>query len=333
MIIHYEKWAAGVSSVQSLLKEMRESRWDDDITEDADDLDSRQTLLSEDDPRTLDEILKSSLLDSSERLYTAFLDIVRTLVADTAGLPQRAIFLLRVLREVSRRSTAQEKPIASVTLLAISSPKIIAPLHSALATSVKVSALAAYRGSLTKVVHASSLPARALWEGNPPLPVQPSVAAFRFLRKLTDDMTEPGADLWSPGAVNVVKGAVAKQLASDIKEAISQITSDNEPTALEGHKENGHEEGINGGDPGDDLGSSKRTNLQQEKLLQMLLDTDYLQKSLSEPHKEQDGLGTALEKLRSLAGADDVQINRIRKSASEYWKRTYLLFALLVPDG
>jgi hypothetical protein len=333
IITSYSKWVDGITSVKSLLKEMRDTRWDDDIGDDLDDLDSRQVLLSEDDPRTLEESLTTALSEASKKLHLALQQITESAIEPSAGSPQTVIFILRVIREISRLSVSRDKSIAGPALGSASSPDIIGPLHSALGIFVASKSIAGYQTHLNMLAKASIVPARALWEGSPPLPVQPSPGSFKFLRGLTKDMATCGADLWSIGAVEAAKQSARGLLEHQILEYVVQTSSTaSENVVTNGHTESEDGEGItNGNTPAQELSEKNH-----EKWSQLLLDTLYLQLALSS-----SGTGTppttplqpAVDKIVNSLELSVASVNKIRKSAAEYWKRTYLIFALLVPDG
>jgi hypothetical protein len=323
----FDTWTKDMMSIRSMLKEMRDSRWDDDITEDADDLDSRQVLLSEDDPRSLEETLESSLDAVSKELHSALLQIVRSVEKSDDRKPAQAIFMLRLLREMSQRSASQETRLAAVCTTSTGSTEILSPLHSVLVVSVTSPALTRYRTSLSKMLRGSALEARTLWEGNPQLPIQPSATAFKFLHKLTKDLSACGTDLWASGATTAAKVVVVEQLSSILAEAVSKIRAQ----IINGAEIKGeNQSGWDGGSQSEmDAGSQDK----KELLTQLLLDVLYLQKAFELDTASSEILAPIVEDIISGTELNEVEINRIRKSGLEYWRRTYLLFALWVPGS
>jgi hypothetical protein len=348
IVATYNKWIEGITSVKSLLKEMRDTRWDDEIGDDLDDLDSRQALLSQDDPRTLEAALTTALLEASKKLHLALQHITESAIEPSAGSPQKVVFILRVIREISQLSVSRDKLVAGPALDSASSTDIIEPLHSALGTFVASRSLSGYQNYLNILAKASLVPARALWEGSPPLPVQPSPGLFKFLRGLTKDMAICGADLWSVGAVEAIKQSAREQLEILISKffvQISRVTS--EKAVTNGHTENEDaEEGSNGHTENEDAEDVSNGHTpapepsenftKQEKWTQLLLDTLYLQLALSSSRRTTSNTTTlqpVVDKVIHSLELDTASVNRIRKSTAEYWKRTYLIFALLVPEG
>ncbi|KAK3063638.1 hypothetical protein LTS18_013910, partial [Coniosporium uncinatum] len=72
--------------------------------------------------------------------------------------------------------------------------------------------------------------------------------------------------------------------------------------------------------------AAENETVRTEKLTQLLFDVCYLQRALSFTAGAPLDLA---EKLRMEAAVGQAEIERLRKSVAEYWKRTYLLFGLL----
>jgi len=70
------------------------------------------------------------------------------------------------------------------------------------------------------------------------------------------------------------------------------------------------------------------------KLIQIYFDVLYLDSAFSPPYQETYGIQSPLfsvaQKVKQLAEIDEAAEARIIKSAADYWRRTYLLFGLLV---
>ncbi|KAK3064356.1 hypothetical protein LTS18_007952, partial [Coniosporium uncinatum] len=71
---------------------------------------------------------------------------------------------------------------------------------------------------------------------------------------------------------------------------------------------------------------AEKEAVRTDKLTQLLFDVCYLQRALS---STESALHDLAEKLRMEAAVGQAELERLRKSAAEYWKRTYLLFGLL----
>ena len=188
------------------------------------------------------------------------------------------------------------------------------------------------RGPIDDYVRSVKLhshPALDLFDGSPPLPVQPSPATFKFLAVLHRTMFEAGNDLWNSHCVFELKGVILDALWTQLDD--SRFTRLSEEVKLI----NGHIEAEDGNkDEKRDIfnGTSGAANLGKDKLLQNLFDVHYLRRSLYRPkydRLDQGVLGGLVRVMRQELDLDDASNERLQKSANEYWKRTYLLFGLL----
>ncbi|KKY23768.1 putative vps51 vps67 [Diplodia seriata] len=366
LIASYDLWAGSLEGAYSVIKEMKDTRWDDDLDADDEDddfeLESKQALLSEDDPRSLEDSLK-------EALSTAFADLqkdVDALVSKTLQDPDLAapktILLTRALREVSQRLTALSATNRRIVVAStVFPPSVTRPLHVSIAQLVSRSPLAAYADAAKKLARSRRARARALWEGNPtPLPVQPSVSAFKYLCALHREMWTRGGDLWSPGAVDVLKKEVADETAAVLRgcvEAIEAATATATAESKDGDADAGdkgkkEEEPGEGGEEGsreaedatgeeaaktngeDAVGKKPRAapsaEVQKDKLVHLLFDVCYLQRAFAQRVAEGSSPFVALEKqLQEASGADNAAVERLKKNAGDYWRKSYLLLALL----
>lgn len=352
IIAAYDQWATSISAIYAVIKEMKDTRWDDDLTADDDDdefgLDSKQALLSEDDPHTLSEAVDEALTAAFDGLTRQ----LRELIAQTSeGTPasggnttSQVIFLLRVLREASQRLSGLNlrNEVTSGTPPSNRLVSLAEPLHQYLATAVSSPAISAYTTPLQKLAKAKSVLARALWEGTRPLPVQPSPATFRFLRKLATHMTDCGPDLWAPGAVRVLKLKLSEEVGKLVHGHVERF-DDSEGSMTNGaHTEDtigadGSEATENDQSAGEDVHASSVNGVndlqvKKDKCIQLLFDTLYLKRAFSvstDGSSHEQALGGVVRELEMRAALDAAAAERVRKNAADYWKRTYLLFALL----
>jgi len=341
IVLMYQQWADSALEAKSIIKEMREARWDEDFgdgAEDSDDefsLDSKQALLSEDDPRSLEEKVQEAIFEALLELQKNLKTLIARLTSDTqeSSLPQ-AIFLLRVLREVSERiprlglkdteSTSSSLPFAS---------SLVEPLHNALATSISQSALDSLKRHLRKFSTSRRILSRTLWEGNPPLPVQPSPGTFKFLHTLSNDMGVRGSDLWAPGAVRTIKSVAGTEVYNLLKECANSIQAEDETSVVHDKQVNGiKQEGDEDDQQVEDESAIDKRKAKKEKLTQLLFDISYLQRCLTlsdHGSSSDEHFDTLSEATYQAASLDEASRARLRKSAADYRKRTYLLFALL----
>ncbi|KAK7533575.1 hypothetical protein IWX49DRAFT_618822 [Phyllosticta citricarpa] len=400
----YGDWSQSLGELFVVIKEMKDTRWDDDLNVDDDnddfDLDSRQALLSEDDPRTLEDSLHEALSHALARLQKDVEEVAQTALASSdEDAPSKAVLILRSLREISQRLAS----FSDSTRRRITSPitfdtAITQPLHLSVAKAVAATPLVTYKTSLAKFTRARNARARALWEGMPQLPVQPSVPAFKFMSALGKEMASRGGDLWSPGAVFVLKGEIADAVSDMLGETVSVIESATPPVQEDERKkkdsqvtkdENKEKDGVEdieskaneepaeengeqeqGESKEDDEKSSDaapdatrptssptsaapatngtlKTNastvdaaafaaVKKDKLTHLLFDVMYLSRALSRSTApaatNQESALAILEKRiqNAVPDLDKAAEERLRKGAVEYWRRTYLLFALLV---
>jgi conserved oligomeric Golgi complex subunit 1 len=295
----YDAWLDTIASLRNAIKQMRDTRWDDDHDSEEEEqeaaeitLASKQRLLSREDPELLAMALESSLKAATNTFHQALHDIATKLLQPPPApiIHQHpTIFLLRLFRHIHHRnSTADYPPLPQ---------PLICNLHQHVTTAVAIPPCKALASSLQKLSGKTALAERALWEGEPKLPVQPGPGVFRLLRGLVAGMEGVGADIWGAGAVGELKTVVERKVVKIVKGWIDGIADGEEEV---------------------------------EKVVQVLFDVLYLQRVVASGR----GLGgSELEgvvgELVRLAGLDDVAVNRMRKSAAEYWRKSYLLFALL----
>ncbi|XP_014558050.1 hypothetical protein COCVIDRAFT_25350 [Bipolaris victoriae FI3] len=329
----FDNWMASVLEVKGIVKSMKEARWDDTFADDAgsdsdSDLgDSKQTLLSDDDPKLLEECTQEALREALQNLGKSLSTITKA-SDEKAGCDsiQKATFILRVIREIGDRIPRLRLQDKATPPTSPFTPDILEPLHEALASYVAQPTLEAYKSSLAKSLKVKSN-SHILWEGQPPLPTQPSPSAFRFLRDLNAKMTGVGSDLWAPGSVSVMKGRVAGMLVGvvegqvDAIVALGQGVAEDEKKEEESKDEEG-EEKTDAEVSGDQKEDVKEINVY--RLKQLLFDVLYVQRFIEPAAGEESVLA-----LRKKMELEDVDVGRLKRSAVEYAKKTYLLFALL----
>jgi hypothetical protein len=307
----FDAWMASVLEVKGIVKSMKDARWDDTFADDADSDsddelgDSKQTLLSDDDPRALEEVTYDALAQALQELGTSVAQVVDALDGEGAVV-HKSVFVLRIIRDLGDRIPLLKLADKSTSLASPFQAATLRTLHDALAAHITAPRICAYEVSLAKA-RETSTNGHVLWEGNPPLPSQPSPSAFRFLRELNRSMTGLGSDLWAPDVVAVLKGRVGEGVGRVVEEAINAVV--------------GHDEGVEEDDDAADgeVDSATSTKDARERhTKQIVFDALYLQRFISTSTDATQG-----------AGLDDAAMVRLRKNAGEYAKKTYLLFALL----
>ncbi|KAF2016367.1 hypothetical protein BU24DRAFT_370277 [Aaosphaeria arxii CBS 175.79] len=336
----YEKWVDSFLEVKAIIKSMKEARWDDPFTEEVDLEDSdddfdntKQVLLSADDPQLLEETSRDSLQQALKVLGKEFSKFAVQSTENQEKLDLgKVTFLLRVIREIcdrvpglrlNERSTDLDMPFGEDTLK---------PLHSALAQHIIKSPLKTYHQAVLGIANRKSK-SDILWEGAPSLPAQPSPAAFRFLQQLVRTMGGFGSDLWAPHCVHILKSAAHQNIVETWRECGKQ--EENQSDEANG-REDGNLEKQNGtADPPEDSKdpprSSEKPNSNEIRLVkqkQLIFDILFVECFLVTSGPS-DNTRFSLEDLCKAAEVDESGRKRLKEKALEYHKKTYLLFALL----
>jgi hypothetical protein len=341
----FDKWVDSVLEVKGIVKSMKEARWDDTFADDVDDEsddelgDSKQTLLSDDDPRLLEEATQQALSEALQQLDKRFSAIVDTSNdSKERDAVQQAAFILRVVREIGDRIPRLRLHGKSTTLASPFTSDMLQLLHSVLAAHIADPNLETYKTSLLSAAKAP-INSHILWEGNPPLPSQPSPGAFRFLRELNKSMAELGSDLWASGSVESLKttvfGAVMRLLEEQVDALRSRSRTPRETDEPREEKQNeggdnaeeeAADEEVSTAEP--DKTISEAREAQQLKLKQLLFDALYIERFVADGSALKDSVAELIAQA-DLADLDEAAESRLRKNAAEYAKKTYLLFALL----
>jgi hypothetical protein len=336
----FDRWMESVLEVKGIVKSMKEARWDDtfadDVEDDSDDDlgDSKQTLLSNDDPRLLEEVTQEALAESLQNLGKAFSKIVEK-SSNEASTINQTVFILRVIREIGDRIPRLKLQEKSTALASPFQAETLRALHGALAAHIAPPATEAYKATLssTSKVRTNT---HILWEGNPPLPSQPSPSAFRFLRELIKSMASVGSDLWASSAVAVLKSRVEEDVTKLLEEHANTIKLISrkvpKPEVQETAEGDDTEPAVNGDTKHDDSADSataKTSELLERQLKQVLFDALYVQRFVSTAEDHGKGRLSDLAHKTEVEGVDGVAMARLRKNAADYAKKTYLLFALL----
>jgi len=321
-IVKLDTWINGIDSLWALVQQMRSTRWDDDPDVDIHDLEDGDAIrqdLNKTDPERLQNALRKAVFDTLQALYK--------LVDENSGHEHQAASFLRFLREVEQRRNYISGRYG-VKMNNVPSRGTLATLHRHLAASTAEGPVQRYTTASKKQAYTST----ALWDGSPPLPLQPSPATYRFLSALQKAMCEAGDDLWSVHAVDELKDDLNEKLVG----AFESLTS----SAGKGNAElpNGHapdsEEMSNGNEKAEAVKTLAKDQ-RKDKLMQSLFDALYLRRIMSTAAATSTatGLQKVTATLTEQLGLDNASHDRLQKSANEYWKRTYLLFGLLAPNS
>ncbi|ESZ94514.1 hypothetical protein SBOR_5094 [Sclerotinia borealis F-4128] len=330
----FQTWRRLIEDIGTVIDHLKKQRWDDDLEniEDDESLESRQNLLSKEDPQMLQDRLKSSLEKAFQELDTKTTTLVEQ-YQDSAYSGKMSMYILRISRDIR----TELPPNPSLQKFGLS---LVPSLHENLASTISENPISALAKSLRK----KKVAGRALWEGIPELPVQPSPATFRFLRGLSSAMADAGADLWSPVAVKVLKGHLCSQIGAQW----SIVLEENEK-----EKEKENEKYVSNGTAASasDVPKTGSTEIEEEEvevpapvvevdeeiqldlLKQSLFDIFVLQQVLQ---YQPDNTENRENRLKELGDKVEARLElevearkRVSNGAKEYWKRTSLLFGLL----
>lgn len=368
----YLSFIESIGDLEEMIMKLRETRWVDDV-EDVDNeddwLDNKQVLLSEDDPRLLQEELDSTLHDAYTELQVLLNKLLHESETTTSG--QQAAYLIRVWREVRQHLP---KSYQSAELGQSSIPS----LQHTIADEALRMPLERCSKRIAKRSQAKLLQARPLWEGNPELPVLPSTWTYRFLLDLASSMNACGSDVWSPQAVDALKKELILSIApmlegrqavqvnghrdrdlldgedKEEEELEEEVKKDEEEIEERVREEHGEADGEAAGEGEEETkGNTERLEKPPETLLNGTMSNGHVEpEPEGEPEdgkiqrffdiaylinasavKEVDAEDNQLIGLqRSLAQdllLEPKSMERMKKDAAEYWKRTSLLFALL----
>ncbi|KAL9580533.1 MAG: hypothetical protein Q9212_004441 [Teloschistes hypoglaucus] len=362
----YDTWLGSIKALEDVITELRKKKWADELDnmdEDDDEiLETKQTLLSEEDPRLLQEALEKDLKGNFEKLQGAMQHHAATLQADEKGptiASHQAVFLLRIWRHITNNLPST---YSSQNLIA---PDFVPTLQHRISSHIIQPPLSRCDRYITKALQQTIMQVRSLWEGDPALPVLPSPYVFRFLSDVVRAMARMGVDMWTSSAKEVLKTELKKGLAPLLvkvpeakglanghaaddggdgskEEGAADNLSETEGSGAEKiQREEGPEDreegqGVNGGVPAP---KGPKEEVVRDMKIQRLFDILYLECALrlesspSIPHHKEEEEADGLVSLRSgivqSLQLQDAVKERLREGAEAYWKRTELLFGLL----
>lgn len=343
-----------ITAIEEVIKKLRETKWADDVDdvdEEDDLLDNKQVLLSEDDPGLLQEELNNAL----HKAYTDLQMMLHKASPDgnDPDRDQKSSFLIRVWRELR-----QHLPKSYQThKLGLSS---IPTLQNNIIDKALCLPLRRCSKRLAKFSVAYRLQTRPLWEGNPALPVLPSTWTYCFLLDLVSSMTQSGSDMWSVNAVNALKRELIVRIApltEGSKESAAEringhVNGDAAAHEInpELHSGDNSEEGENNGEDqadGDKLDVSTGEHANgiipnrnhdshsedepNDTKIQAFFDVSYLinATAIKNMDLKENRLTQLQESLVNEVDLEAKAVQRMKKDAGLYWKRTSLLFGLL----
>ena len=327
-IFSYQQWLVIIDRWVSTIKELRSMRWDDDLDDlggDDDTEDRMDLLLNTDDPQYLERELSRSLGVAFDVFQATADHLTKNIVTD-ASIDGKAAFILRLLRNVKQHlpNGYSNSDFAA---------PVVDDLQSAIAASVVKAVVDEHRSSISKATKSPSVRGRALWDGVPELPTLPSPWTFRLLRTLQLTMATAGTDLWSSTAVAKIKILLRQSL-------IMIFTTENHSESIMNGDERIHSISSAVHETNEDVQLSNSHGdqpadsdiVENDYKIQLFFDMTYLALATSSLSRTEgsDNFEDYLNKIQSEALLVSVSASRVKKSAGEYWKRSSLLFALLI---
>ncbi|KAM6526512.1 hypothetical protein FSOLCH5_002610 [Fusarium solani] len=331
----YKSWYHVIDDVKDVVEQLRRQRWDNDYDEieDEETIESRQKLLSKDDPQMLQEKLDTTL----DRSFKELEDQIQKLWDERAGSARNgkvAMYFLRVLRDI--RHQLPQRPSIKTFGLAI-----VPSLQEKISVAVSSPALDEFsaHGVSQRVVIG-----RPLWEGEPALPNQPSPELFQFLRSLSLTMSEEGVDLWTKAATSVLKKHLSQRLCGMWDAALTEVSSKDTPKEEpakyndddddDDDEEEKEEDATEKEEDTKDVSKDQAPGLTPEQkadlFTQWLFDVALLKRCIGSIEETSSALQDLEDKLYKHSKLDDEAARqRLTKSANEFWQRTHLLFGLL----
>jgi conserved oligomeric Golgi complex subunit 1 len=208
-----QTWATSVTLSMDSVNKLRKERWID-IIEESDEVDEDETIekietaLQTDDPNLYDHEHSASLSGATLQFQNRVKEAGNQLATTEA---RKAVFLLRTIRGIHEILATRPTSFPQLDLRPLFSA--VPHLHHILATETTTKLFRTLQPSTfaLKPQQTRAL-SQHLWEGNPPLPTQPSPRIFKLLQHLTSIMAQQGPDLWSATAVAAVKRAVRREL-------------------------------------------------------------------------------------------------------------------------
>ncbi|KAF3490647.1 uncharacterized protein GIQ15_00164 [Arthroderma uncinatum] len=314
----YQGWLHAIQTRAGLINGMKSENWEDMVEDDSDEdvIDHINGILREHNPALLEEEHQKSL----ERGFSSLQDTLSSVLSELSD-PQKAskaVFLIRVVREIQSK-IPNELFKGNQQHFAL---EIVPGLHDIVAVDI-VSQLSTYMMKLKPCENPLRCPGRTLWEGKPELPVQPSPAAFKLIRKLVLAMDGLGADLWNPGAVLALKREFKKSLNMPLDTG----SGDDTDKAKTSSSENGVEEQ-------EPEQSATKSPIERDCQIQYLFDMLYLDnamglKAAPTGKSSPAGSGSSTTILEQDLELGEEMMETLRKRSHAYWERTQLLFGLL----
>ena len=333
----FHGWVSKMRDLEMVIEEMERVDWNHTLDEAEDNNleDDVPELLSKVDPGTLRVSLRQAVRYACLDMQCSVNDLTNDLGHYSKSSP-RVIFLLRALREIRLRLPANFEVDG---VLASS----VRTLHEIVGCQIVDRVMADHKTRICRSVTRRRIPGRPLWDGNPELPVLPSSWTVAFLQALQSALDDVGQDIWSPQAMDQIKRTVrvslAKQLLAcryDDQDINGHGASDNFGQSSENSMAL-HPVAELSGDR-EDNDHEQRTHLlpaSDDRKVQHLFDLVYVSSATYIDPKHHfdrvlDPLSECYQQMRKETAIEFTDLTRLEANANGYWKRTSLLFGLLI---
>lgn len=359
----YTSWLSRISTIATIARNLRNPSHPSTEDEDFESEEERSQAGIEDSFLCEKEL--TSALDGVYRLFERSLKSTFELTPNPMTRRQ-AVFLLRAIRQIRLlppKRQGEDANANAIISLSWFGTELIPRLHASIAEAVTTPPIRTVTTLLQRRKWESPVSSRPLWEvyehqpDMEPLPVQPSPLVFRFLNEIVKEMRTAGEDVWTSAAVKAVKARACNHMWAVIEEVLRDREWRNSaedasppsplppppPPPLAAPSFSPSPQPASGGDqiapPPAELtpAHTPKPYITRDWSLQLLFDTLYLDEALHCKRRRGSTNGSSVTslvgKVDSIIGGkvelDEELRIRLEGAASEYWKRTCLLFALL----
>lgn len=322
----YESWLGTIRKRRDIINDLKKDNWEDLLEDevDEDDIERINGVLKEDDPDTLLQEHGNTLTKGFSELQDSLGGVLDKLSGTRRS--DQAALLLRMTREI------QTSIPSSLLDGGTFAQDIIPRLHDIIAERV-ISQCPMSILTSSLIPEPSRCPGRTLWEGDTPLPIQPSPMAFKMLHQLVLAMEDLGPDLWNRPAIEQLKKELGKSIASSIQSSLERNSSDNRSATSDSSQCPSESEQKDETGSNENSDRALDSDVMRDSKIQLSFDVLYLDHALAV--KESPGEESASE-LHPVAGLlqdqlelDNEAVQILEKRSRSYWERTRLLFGLL----
>ena len=334
----YQDWFARVKDLEVVIDEMKHMEWnvDSDETIDFDYMeDDILKLLTDTDPVSLQTTMLKAIRDAFAALQNSLNMLTDEFDRESDSKPG-IVFVLRVLRDM-RQQLPKTLEVGDDLLSSISH------LNKILSRFIVDDLMIKHGVSIKRSISNVTLRGKSLWDGNPELPVLPSPWVFKLLKDFQLLLTDVGHDIWNQRAVETVKESLCQRLADHLsasemngQSSSDVIADDSRNGTLDKGSVSKHFHELNHAHETsslEDTAKNLRSDFNDWKL-QHLFDLMYLDTAFHIDVKLYPRTAEG-HFLRSHHGVEDVSAtvgniyDNVESNASEYWKKTSILFGLL----